>query len=359
MILGIAGTAKNTGKTTTTNEILKEAARANLRVGLTSIGYDGEDIDHVTDLPKPRVYLEGGSLLAVAEGCLKGTKAEVRVLEETSIRTPLGKILVLEVVSGGRVVVAGPNKAKDLREITRILKKHGARLILVDGALNRLAPMIVTEGLILATGASRTPEIDQLAQETQAIATVLNLPLAAWAEEVMEAEEILVKTESGQFYPFTAGSLLLPRLVDSFLELLLSCEHAGQKIVSVYVPGVIEEQALARLSDVLIERQIKELVLHDPIKPLVGVNPLTLRGVLDRLISSDIEVRVATRLPLRMITVNPFYPRYRVQYRNYQPDFVDAARLKSAIQAQVEVRVVDVVQDGFELKWIMEQESGG
>jgi len=57
LIVGIAGTAKNTGKTTTTSAILDELYNMEIPIGLTSIGYDGEEIDNITRLPKPRLFV--------------------------------------------------------------------------------------------------------------------------------------------------------------------------------------------------------------------------------------------------------------------------------------------------------------
>ena len=59
-VLGILGTSKNTGKTTTTSALLEIANNKNLSVGITSIGYDGEDIDNITGLPKPRIFAKRG-----------------------------------------------------------------------------------------------------------------------------------------------------------------------------------------------------------------------------------------------------------------------------------------------------------
>jgi molybdopterin-guanine dinucleotide biosynthesis protein len=53
--LGVLGTAKNTGKTTTLNALLKCLSEKLL--ALTSIGFDGEDLDHITCLPKPNVFV--------------------------------------------------------------------------------------------------------------------------------------------------------------------------------------------------------------------------------------------------------------------------------------------------------------
>jgi hypothetical protein len=73
LVVGIAGTAKNTGKTTTLSAIMGEARKEPaLVLGLTSIGYDGEGFDNVTGLPKPRIDVrlfdcfEAGAAIPVA-----------------------------------------------------------------------------------------------------------------------------------------------------------------------------------------------------------------------------------------------------------------------------------------------------
>ena len=61
-VIGIAGTAKNTGKTTTLVASIKFFAE-NQKMFITGIGYDGEDFDNLTGLPKPRVFVPEGRLL--------------------------------------------------------------------------------------------------------------------------------------------------------------------------------------------------------------------------------------------------------------------------------------------------------
>ncbi|NTU75981.1 MAG: hypothetical protein HGA86_07660, partial [Anaerolineaceae bacterium] len=89
-IIGFAGTAKNTGKTTAALTLLELARTAGLTPALTSIGFDGESLDHVTGLPKPRYLLHPGDLLATAETCLAHSSARFEVLQETDIHTILG-----------------------------------------------------------------------------------------------------------------------------------------------------------------------------------------------------------------------------------------------------------------------------
>ena len=68
----VPGLAKNAGKTTVINHLL---ARLPGRVGLASLGLDGETRDQLTGLRKPRILPPRGALVATAEGLLEpGTR---------------------------------------------------------------------------------------------------------------------------------------------------------------------------------------------------------------------------------------------------------------------------------------------
>ena len=82
-LIGISGTAKNTGKTTTTIELLNQSCASGARVALTSIGYDGENRDNVTGLPKPRFHLQAGIPFATAADCLRACTAEYEIVHRT------------------------------------------------------------------------------------------------------------------------------------------------------------------------------------------------------------------------------------------------------------------------------------
>ena len=125
--IGFAGTAKNTGKTTAALHVLNCCTTAGLTTALTSIGYDGESLDTVTDLPKPRYYLPAGSLLATAERCVMGSSAQLDILENTGIQTVLGTVLVARVRQPGFVVLAGPNRETDLRPLMTRLEQTWKR----------------------------------------------------------------------------------------------------------------------------------------------------------------------------------------------------------------------------------------
>jgi len=90
--VSIVGLEKNTGKTETINYLLKTI---NKRVGITSIGLDGEPIDQLTSMPKPHIEIVKGTIFATAEKYYKLKRFHSEILSvDDDLRTPLGRIVV-------------------------------------------------------------------------------------------------------------------------------------------------------------------------------------------------------------------------------------------------------------------------
>jgi hypothetical protein len=342
--LGIAGTAKNTGKTTATAAIMHELRSRDVSFFLTSIGYDGENIDNITGLPKPRLQVEPGDVVATAEKCLAVSTAELETLVVTDIHTPLGKIHVTRVKKAGLAVTAGPNKSLEVRELAGILRRLGPGVTIFDGALNRIAPMVETDGFILATGAARTTDIPRLALETGLIWRLSTLPTVPRALELAErnlttitlldSDLVIIKSWPG-------SSLLVESDVDQILAEPLERDSY------LYVPGIISEKCLQTLIEKL-GRQPQRFLLAfaDPIKLLVAANPVGYYDLIQELEKTGAVVGVIRRVPLFAVTINPFYPDYRRETQAYQPAFVDMTRLQLAIKGAVKIPVYNVVKQG-------------
>jgi hypothetical protein len=321
LVLGIAGTAKNTGKTTTTVSIVNQWA-APEALAVTSIGYDGESKDNVTGLPKPRLNLPAGVLVVTAERCLEAGSARIETLERTEVPTPLGKLVVGRVRKSGLVVLAGPNNESALKQFIQRIKPLGISLLLVDGALGRIAPMSATDGLILATGAARTRDMDRLARETAAFSFLLSLPgVDDLAAPVLNLGSLLVEKQGLQ----------------------VAKEAAGYRTLEF--TGVVDIKPLTILLTELGEHS-PDLIIKDPIKLLLAQDPAETAQVLAAHIERGARVLVRNALPLRVITVNPFYPDYNEANRQYSPGHLDAQLVFDTIAGIVDVPVVDVVRQG-------------
>lgn len=344
MKLGIAGTAKNTGKTTTTAAVIGELRRRGIPFYLTSIGYDGENIDNVTGLPKPKLRVEPGDIVATAERCIKASTATFSIIDETKVRTPLGRILVARVESGGLAVTAGPNKSAEVREVANILNRLGPGITLFDGALNRIAPMVETDGFILATGASRTPDIPRLAQETERIWRIANLPTVpqALAITLRRPGTVTLFDQDLAVLAHWPGASLL-----SEQHAALTIEAASRGGAYLYIPGIIGERAFAYLAE-QAHRLPEHLFLTfaDPIKLLAFANPVGYYEWILALEEQGVLTGVLKRVPLLAVTLNPFFPEFRFDTSTYRPAFVDPIRLQVAVREQVHAPVYNVMKQG-------------
>lgn len=342
--LGLAGTAKNTGKTTTTATVIGELRRRGIPFYLTSIGYDGENLDNITGLPKPKLRVEPGDIIATAEKCIQTSTAVLTKLAETNIMTPLGRVFVTRVEQAGLAVTAGPNKSSEVKQLRDIMRQFGPGITIFDGALNRIAPMAETDGFILATGASKTPDIPKLAWETELISKIANLPPVPVALELEKQN-------------YTTATLLTPDLAvhkswptSSLLgagdvEGILTEDFPNDSYL--FVPGIIGEGAIERLL-LLFKHHEKRLILAfaDPTKLLVTGNARLfeiLTGILPEL---GVFVGVVKQIPMLAVTVNPFYSEYRYETKTYQPAYVDAIRLQLAIQRGLRAPVYNVMKQG-------------
>lgn len=324
MTIGIAGTAKNTGKTTTMSAMIAELRKSHpqLRLALTSIGYDGEYLDNITGLPKPRVEMREGDLAAVAKGCLKYSRAKLDILEDSGLMSAMGPILIGRVKKAGKLVIAGPNKKVEVRQILDRLSDLGSSLTIVDGALGRIVPMCEVDSLILSTGASRHADIERLAEETKYIDGILSLPKF----DQPEAE-----------VPAVLGNEDYDRLTAA-----LAAND------SVLVHGLVGFTCLERLAHEANAFVDKTLVMDSPMA-LLPIGEILETG---RLLGGLREqgLKLATARPVRLIavTVNPYYPKYRYNRQDYEPEYVDKAALLEAISHVTSAPVFDVVGQGAE-----------
>lgn len=178
--LALVGLAKNTGKTEALAALLRELAREGRTVGVTSVGRDGEERDVIDRrIEKPRVELVAGSLVATTDALLRDSGIAYEPVEQTGVRTPLGKVVIARVLAEGTVEVAGPSAAEDVRAVGEAMGEHGAEHVLIDGALDRRAASspAVADGLVISTGAVLSGNIEEVVEQTRDAVDLVRLPV--------------------------------------------------------------------------------------------------------------------------------------------------------------------------------------
>ncbi len=179
-VLAVMGMTKNTGKTVALNHVLEQAAKAQVAVGVTSIGRDGEDRDVVFFVPKPPILVWPGTLVATARATLERAKVRVKLIDSTGIDSPMGEILVVKVLDRGEMEIAGASRSADQLKVIARLKQCGASLVILDGALGRShhASPAIANGVILATGAALGGGMADVIRKTRDRLAILGVPQA-------------------------------------------------------------------------------------------------------------------------------------------------------------------------------------
>ncbi|MEX0974185.1 MAG: hypothetical protein WD024_02385, partial [Bacillota bacterium] len=163
--VAVVGTAKNVGKTVTMNYLAHELSAKGLSVGLVSSGRDGENTDSFTGEPKPSVVPPEGSWVATAEGVLGEAGGLMEIADVSERPGLLGRLVLGRVREPSPLELVGPGNARELAGVVRALQSMGANIVLVDGALDRVAAASprVTEATILATGAASDANLGLIA----------------------------------------------------------------------------------------------------------------------------------------------------------------------------------------------------
>ncbi len=329
--IAVIGTAKNTGKTTTMSAIMNASSTEGIPYGVTSIGYDGEELDSITLLPKPRLYFREGVHVATARECLEASEAGFSSVEMLPLESALGPICVATVSKAGLVIVAGPTRSRHLRITAEALARRGSRLVLVDGALGRVSPASVVDLVVLAQGASRSRDVARLAGECSAIERLLALPV----KHVSMPGRVTYRA-AGRSVSLGTGSLMDETNVNTLLQRL--SEGSGQ----ILVPNAVTCAALSALG--LCPPGLargKSLVFADGIRLLVGNCAERSWELVQRLFALGFTVWVARSIPLLAVTANPYYPRLDAD-GTYRDAYVDKQLLLRALREAVTVPVIDV-----------------
>ncbi|MBT9135466.1 MAG: hypothetical protein DDT34_00521 [Firmicutes bacterium] len=303
--VAVVGLAKNAGKTVALNSLIRQAAERGLALGLSSVGYDGEKIDFVSRLAKPRIDVEAGTVIATAAATLERATAPLEIIATTNFVTALGEVMLVRAREGGSVEVAGPDSYREMGVCIARMQELGCELILVDGALDRVggAAPTLTEGAILATGAVAGSSLGRILSRTLHMVHLFSLPevvrqeLRVAATGAIEAGRILLFTAEGErTLPFRTALGHAAAVVDC-LPLVEPCY--------LIVPGAINESLLSELANRPRLCRNVVLICQDP------THIFSWPEVWQKYTGCGGRVEVLKHIRLLAVTVNPTAPRGR------------------------------------------------
>ncbi|KAB3532522.1 hypothetical protein F8153_02150 [Alkaliphilus serpentinus] len=329
--LSVVGMAKNAGKTVTLNRLIEEAAEAQVKLGITSTGRDGERLDLVTSTEKPTIYIHEGTLVATAAETLLASQVKLEILEVTNFNTALGQVVIARALDSGLVEIAGPTTNHQIKVAAEMMKYFGAELILVDGAINRktAAAPSITEGTILATGAVISRNINKAIEDTLHQVRLFNLPvvedheMSLLARGIIEEKTFAVINQRGEItYLDIATSLNTGIIIGDAIK-----ENSTYIIIS----GSLTKKTLEDIIAVSPYYKNVKIIIKDGTR--VFLNSKDWGYFLKR----GISLEVLDKINVLAVTINPVAPSgYSFNPRDFKEKMQEALR---------PIPVVDVVME--------------
>lgn len=331
--LSIVGLEKNTGKTECLNYVLDRLPLDKIRVGVSSIGLDGERTDQVTRSSKPEIILREGVLFTTSEKHYKQRRIISELIEVEDQHTSLGRLITARAVSSGKVMLSGPPSSQSLRRwIDRLKTNYNVDLCIIDGALSRLSPAspAISEAMILATGAALSMSINELINKT-----AFTVELIGIEKSKKKISDLLAEKPSGvwnynslnrNFSPLYESAFTLEREFNGVGNEGDHKKSDQSEFDTIFISGALTDRLLKKLSSG--KREItKEVVVRDFTK--IFITPLTYRNFIKR----GGKISVLQRSNLIAVCVNPVSPN------GYS---LDSDMLCKELEAKIGLPVYDI-----------------
>lgn len=332
--ISIIGMGKNVGKTTSLNHIISEARGQMLGegfLGLTSIGWDGEKEDQVTLNPKPRIYVEKGTIIATAKQLLKSCDITKEIVLSTGMHTPLGEVIIVRALSDGYVELGGPSINSQVAELCHLLKDVGCKLTIVDGALDRRtsASPVITEGTILSTGASLSRSMHKTVELTAHTAELLSTQKEEDVQILNLAKDIYTHSCMGIIDKYNNVELLKVKTsLGSVKELTESLNESSRVIV---IKGTVHDSLLEGIMESHVRIKDLKIIAEDGTKLFITPD------MLYRFTKKGGCLRAMAPINLICITCNPYSPH---GYEYNRDEFIEK------LQEKIPLPIIDVMGGG-------------
>lgn len=225
-VIYVVGNEKNVGKTTVVKHLLQQMNN----VCVTSIGFDGEETDNITGLPKPSVKLKQNDFVITCERFLDAS--HFLIIEAIDENPLAGAILLAQCVLPTHVMIAGATP----RAIELATKREYFETLIVDGALDRLvhAGFIDNASIIFVIGVQQQAEAE-LQRSIERVLGAFQIPLAPQSvtKAFKNCTDVCGLTSTG----------ILEKLSPSLLNNPIPNQ---EKYEWIFVPGVLLEETVRK-----------------------------------------------------------------------------------------------------------------
>lgn len=313
---------KNTGKTECLNYILKQLKKRDLNFFITSIGIDGESVDQVTNTQKPEIEVFENSYFVTSEMHYKQRLVVSEIVDVSKERTSLGRLITAKALNTGKIILSGPSNTALLQKFIQKSADYRTTICIVDGALSRLssASPVISESMILTTGAAVSANINTLVNKTIFIYNLINLPK-------LESPHIdeLTDLKSG-LWAIDSENKIHDLEIPSVFLLSQHKEKIFEHGTVLYASGAVSDKMLNFLRS---QKQCSDITLIVKDFTRLFITKETYHSFLKK----GGKIKVLHKTNLIAVCINPTSP---------QGVLLNSQELKNALQKELDVPVYDI-----------------
>lgn len=328
--ISLIGLQKNTGKTTTLKFLLNQLG--NRKLGVTSIGRDGEGKDLVTFTKKPRIYIGENILIATSKSCLLKSDVTLDIFDELNMSTPLGNIIIGKSVYPGFIEIAGPSTKNQTRKVIDEFMEYGCELAIIDGALSRktFASPEVTEASILCIGAAFSENLEYLLEETCNLLKLFSM--GRIKDSIGELyDKNMVDCRIAFVYADRIEKSKSKTAIGSSVEIM---SNFDKNLEFVFIKGVLTDKFVRDITNSSLNLGQVTFVAEDSTKLFIGKNTF------DAFTARGGRIKVRKSMNIIGISVNP------VSTSGYVMDY---DLLWKKLKANTDIPVFNVMEYGLDV----------
>lgn len=320
--LSIVGLEKNTGKTECLNYVLRRLKDRDVKIALTSIGIDGENVDQVKNTHKPEIELQEGTVFVTSEKHYREKLIVSEVMDVSEQHTSLGRLITARAMDTGKVLISGPADTSWIKSIIHDMESYNIDTTIIDGALSRLSlgSPAVAQSIVLATGAALSCNIPQLVRKTKFVYDLINIE-----EYKTSIKDKLLNTNQG-IWAIDADGVVHDLDILSVFLLEKNKDKLFTHGTVIYVTGAISDKILNFLR---IQKNVKDITLIVKDFTKIFITPQAYSAYLKR----GGKIKVLMRTNLIAVTVNPVSPDGYI---------LDSLTLRNAMSEALQIPVYDI-----------------
>ena len=192
--------------------------------------------------------------------------------------------------------------------------------------MNRLVPLIAADSLVLSTGAALDKRIDHIAAHIGALTGLFRY---STVQSKLSIKTCWFETPDGSPIAVGSGSLLGGGGLQDLLN------HLPARVSALHIPGSCSPRWFETLLTAAgAALQGCRFSFGSPLKLIAGGSPLEWQRIFLEAAAHGQTICYRHTLPVRLVTINPFYPHWQPGLGYYE-DRVEKDALKTAVQSAV------------------------